>query len=660
MDKRFQNLLSSPASYLTVLVVMVTFPHFQYLPWWSIVSILLLAAWRIFIELKILPFPGKIFSALLTLSLASVVYASSGGFTGISAGSHLLVIMTFCKLIESRTYRDYMMLVILSFFIISTNFLFTQSLGTASYMLICLLVAIIVLITINQHKARIKLFDKTKLSLRLIILSIPVMLILFVFFPRITGPLWKTSDDTQQARTGLSDSMEPGQISQLIYSDELVFRARFDKIIPSHNQLYWRAMTLWDFDGQRWTQGNPVSEQIGIQIPEPGFTYNILLEPNQQKWLFLLDYPYTIDSPYQLRSDLTARSQQKISKRIQYTASSSPQITVQQPLNQANRLFAMALPNINPKARKLAFKWKSESKSTTDIIARATNYFSSQSFYYTLSPPGLTREDATDQFLFETRKGFCEHYASAFTVLMRAAGIPSRVVTGYLGGDFNPFTGELSVDQSMAHAWSEVWIVGKGWIRVDPTAAIAPERVEQNLASALKDQTDLPFHLTLNSPLIEKIRQLFDAVESKWSRWVLNYNETSQREFLKFLTGNNMNLKQIGYLFIQVLLIALTLSTLFYFLTSQKPQKDTIQKAYQDFCRKLEKAAGDQKGLAEGPVDFQQRMSRLFPAKKQAMNKIFNLYITIRFKDNDDSSTIKQFLQAVRQFRISSSDTLNS
>lgn len=651
MNASYQQLKRQPSSYVTALMLMVTLPHFQYIPSVSILGVIALSLWRLLISLKKLPAPNRLFSALITLFFAALVYQYEGGFTGITAGSHLLVMMTFCKLLESKSHRDEMLLIILSFFIVSTNFLYSQEIITAIYMFICLYVALYCLITVNQKHEYISLKNKNTLSTKMIVYSLPVMLILFIFFPRITGPLWKTSDDTQQAKTGLSDSMEPGQISKLIQSNELAFRAKFAKTPPSKKQLYWRALTLWDYDGKKWTRGNANEDEFSIKILDPGFEYTVTLEPHQKRWLFLLDLPYDISRPYQLISDFTAQSTKEVTKRLQYTAFSSTQFTSNQTLNLDNEFYALSVPEKNPLTRELAQSWRQQSSSDQEVIEKARQFFSTESFYYTLTPPGLTRTDSVDQFLFETRRGFCEHYASAFTVLMRHADIPSRIVLGYLGGQYNPLTAEYAIDQSMSHAWSEVWIENKGWVRVDPTAEIAPERVEQNLATALRDQVNLPLHLRINFPALENLRQLFDAIDSRWNQWFLDYNEKSQKQFLKFLTGNNLNLKEIGYLFMRVLLITLVISVVIYFFSSIKKRPDPFTLAYQSLCKKLARA-GLEKSINEGPKDYQARIIKKIPRQKKEIEELFKLYIQKRYSRTNSTQTERQFIRAAKRFKV--------
>ena len=518
-------------------------------------------------------------------------------------------------------------------------------------MFFCIYMTLLTLLTINQNSTTIEFTEKSKISLKMIAYSLPIMLVLFILFPRISAPLWKTDSNQSLAQSGLTDSMEPGQISQMIYSNKLVFRAAFKNTTPAQNQLYWRAITLWDFNGKKWSRHNITEPIARINILDRGFEYNITLQPNNKKWLFLLDLPYQIDNGFSINTDFTARSENPVNTLLQYNAHSSAKYFISSKLSEPVKAAALHLPAINSRTAKLALSWKQSVKRPEEIIKKAIEYFSKQNFYYTLSPPLLNQPASVDQFLFETRQGFCEHYASAFSVLMRAAGIPSRIVLGYQGGDLNPYNNIISVDQSMAHAWTEVWLENKGWVRIDPTAAIAPDRVDKNIAAALKDQTGLPLHLQLDFAFLLKIKQMLSAIDNKWNQWILNYNKASQQKFLEFLTGKHLNLKQIALLFIQVLLAVLTITALVYFLNNLKRKHDPVTEAYKKFQSKLA-TAGFKKGLNEGPKDFEKRLVSKLPAEKEKIRKIINLYVDLKFRNNKKADNVGQFIQSVKKFRL--------
>ena len=644
------NLFLKADSQLIILLFMVSLPHFEYIPWWSVGIILLLSVWRSIIVSKNKYRPGRLISALLTILTAIFIYQKAGGFTGISAGSHLLVVMVFFKLLESKNSRDYMLLVILSFFIIATNFLFSQSIATATYMFLCLFFTLITMISINQKKSVIPLREKAMISLKLIAFSLPLMIVLFLFFPRITGPLWNTNNDQPQAKTGLSDSMEPGLISQLVYSNELVFRAKFNNQIPPQHKLYWRALTLLNFNGKKWTTTSETESSAVLHINSSGYEYTVTMEASHKKWLFLLDLPYQISNKHHISSDFTSHTDKAINSLIQYTANSSQNYYITNKLDPNFKSLALSTPRLNNKARQLAAIWREQSTSPEEIINQALAFFTQQGFSYTLSPARLTRANAIDQFLFETREGFCEHYASAFAILMRHAGIPSRIVLGYLGGEFNPIDNIISVNQSMAHSWTEVWIDGKGWIRIDPTAAIAPERINLNVSSALKDKENLPLHLKINSETLLAIKQFMSAIDNQWNQWVLNYDETHQKKFLKFLTGTDYSLKDISNLFIQIILLTLLLTGFAYLFNNLKKKKDPVKNDYQLFLKKLNKA-GLPKQPSEGPRDYKNRLIKHFPAQKQEISFIMENYINLRYKKDTANASAERLRKAIRQFR---------
>jgi len=641
-------------SQLIILMLMVSLPHFEYIPWWSVILVLLLSVWRSLIISKNKYRPGKVISASLTILSAIFIYQKSGGFSGISAGSHLLVVMAFFKLLESKNSRDYMLLVILSFFIIATNFLFSQSIATAAYMFLCLFCTLITMVSINQNKSVVPLREKAFISLKLIAFSLPIMIVLFLFFPRITGPLWNTNNDQPQAKTGLSDSMEPGLISQLVYSNELVFRAKFSNQIPPQHKLYWRAITLLNFNGKKWTTTSESEASAVLHINSSGYEYTVTMEASNKKWLFLLDLPYQISNKHHISSDFTSHTDKAINSLIQYTANSSQNYYISNNLDPHFESLALTTPGLNNKSRKLAEKWRQQSASSEEIINQALAFFTQQGFSYTLSPARLTRANGIDQFLFETREGFCEHYASAFAILMRHAGIPSRIVLGYLGGELNPIDNIISVDQSMAHSWTEVWINGKGWVRIDPTAAIAPDRINLNVSSALKDKKNLPLHLKINSETLLAIKQFMSAIDNQWNQWVLNYDETHQKKFLKFLTGADYSLKDISNLFIQIILITLLLTGFAYLFNNLKKKKDPIKNDYQLFLKKLTKA-GLPKKISEGPRDYKDRLIKHFPAQKQEISFIIENYINLRYRKEIANASAERLRKAIRQFRVKKS-----
>jgi transglutaminase-like putative cysteine protease len=328
--------------------------------------------------------------------------------------------------------------------------------------------------------------------------------------------------------------MHPGDISRLIQSDELAFRAEFKARQPTPQQLYWRGPVLWDYDGRTWLTHTPPDfvplHAAGLGEP---LTYRLILEPQRQPWLLLLGLPKRLPPlpGSHLGPDLQWQSDKPIDQRLQYEVEAWPDYRLQADTPPGPR--ALALPaEGDPQARELARQWQAQSANDAAIVARALTLFRQEPFHYTLAPPPLGL-NAVDGFLFASRRGFCEHYAGSFVFLMRAAGVPARVVTGYQGGEKNPLGGHYVIRGRDAHAWAEVWLAGQGWVRVDPTAAVAPSRVERGIAGAL------PAHERIggfvDAGWLMPLRLTWDLVNNQWNVWVLGYDDDRQRRLLERL-----------------------------------------------------------------------------------------------------------------------------
>ena len=416
---------------------------------------------------------------------------------GREAGVTLLVLLATLKLMELRNARDAMVLIYLACFIIITNFFYSQTIPTALYLLATMMVIVATWVQLQAQNIALK--PRLRIAAVLLMQALPLTLILFILFPRVQGPLWGLPQDAY-ASTGLDERMSPGSLSRLGMSEAVAFRVTYNGKPPRRDQMYWRGPVLWNFDGRTWTPG------ISLPTIVPKFTgldqaidYVVTLEPHNKHWLFALDVPEKltisdkVSVPAILTNDFQLLNKEPVHARMRYAARSSLvyRANVQESERQLQR--ALQLPRQgDPRARQLAAQWRAGSKDDAAIINTALSYFSKNGFVYTLEPP-LYGADGVDDFLFGARQGFCEHYASAFVFLMRAANIPARVVTGYLGGEFNDVGNYYIVRQSDAHAWAEVWLAGQGWVRVDPTGVIAPGRVERGLSASVSDNAALPF-----------------------------------------------------------------------------------------------------------------------------------------------------------------------
>jgi len=558
------------------------------------------------------------------------------------------------KLLESRQRRDYMLLIALSFFIIVTNFLFSQSIPTVIYMLVTVLVLVMSLIYLNLDQAPLSLYRRFRLALKFLLQALPMMLVLFVLFPRIPGPLWKLPDDVKNARTGLDDTMTPGNIAQLAESDELAFRVKFDGPPPAQNRLYWRALVLWQFDGRSWQRGerntNPWPTMEGLGQP---VAYTLTMEPHDRNWLFALDMPTGAPTGARFNNNYELRARDKITSLHRYRLRSYLDYRIQRRLSGWERHAGLRLPaNSNPRTLALGRRWRQQFGTPQAVIDKALSNFYRQDFIYTLRPPPTLSFDPVDQFLFDSRKGFCEHYASAFTLLMRAAGIPARVVTGYQGGILNPVNNYLRVRQSDAHAWSEVWLADRGWVRIDPTAAIAPERVERSLDAALPEDAFRPLYMRMDVGPLKQLGFYWDALDNRWKQWVIGYNSQLQQRLLSDWLQRNVQYGDIILLLVISTGLVTLLVSLYIFRPAPTSSPDPYQQLYARFCHKLARA-GLPRPDHQGPQDYASEAAQRFPGQQRAIGLITRLYINARFRSHGSPQQLRRMRQLVHRLKLS-------
>ncbi|KYC29335.1 Transglutaminase domain protein [Sterolibacterium denitrificans] len=589
---------------------------------------------------------------------------------GRSVGVALLALLCSLKLLEARTTRDGFVLVLLGCFMLLGQFFHSQGMTDAVLMLAGVLVVTATLAMLNYP--RHETLPVLRLAGRLLLQAMPLMLALFVLFPRIQGPLWGLPADAFAGTMGLSDSMSPGNIAQLSQSGAVAFRARFggefDGRAPAQSSLYWRGPVLNNFDGRTWTvRQQPALTELPYAPTGKPVEYSLTLEPHDKQWLFALDLPTMLPSDTSMSGDFQLLARRPVRGRMRYELRSAlpigpiapraPTTTAEDNRQDAALKAALQLPAAyNPRTRALAASWRKELRGDARAIAqRMLDYLHDEDFYYTLRPP-LLGANSVDELLFETRRGFCEHYAAAFVFMMRAAGIPARVVTGYQGGELNPVDGTLIVRQSDAHAWAEVWFAGAtgtvgtagtmetagpGWQRVDPTAAIAPMRVERSLADALPagEREILPLITRLPFPWLRDVRLRLDALSNTWNQWVIGYNQQRQRNLLDKLGVDAGDWRQMSLLF-SVLSGVLMLGLLAWALHVRQTA-DPVVAAWQRLSKKLAPL-----NLArhpwEGPEAYMRRIhARLraeektaAPADRQraeAVAAIADLYIRLRY-----------------------------
>lgn len=633
---------------ILVSLALVAAPHALHLPAWIPAFALAMLAARFYFGMARKPLPNRWLLLVVALACVAGIGFSYRTLYGRDVGVALLTVMISLKLMEMKAPRDTMVVLLLAYFLVITNFFYSQTIPTALYMLFVVWVITATMVGLQYRASRAPAARVLGQSAAMILQAVPVMVVLFLLFPRIQGPLWGLPQINVAARTGLSDTMSPGDVSVLGLSDEVAFRVLFENPPEKPSQLYWRGPVFNVFDGQTWHGGLSLTvRDIPFEPLSEPLRYTVTLEPHDRRWLFAIDLPTAAPPDGLLTSDLQMRSRRLVRERLRYRVESVPRYRVGVNERAYDLNSALRLPDsVAPRARALAQAWKQESASQREIIERALNMFRTQPFIYTLAPPSLG-DDPVDEFLFSTRSGFCEHYASSFTFLMRAAGIPARVVTGYLGGEINPMDGYLVVRQSEAHAWTEIWLPGEGWVRVDPTAAVSPLRVEGGLSAAVPASERDP----LRANRLDWVRQMrfaWDAVANSWNQWVLGYNPERQVRFL-----SQMGLQEATWQNMVVVLIAASaavVSSLAALLLWRllRRRRGPVERLYGKYCARMARRGAARRG-SEGPVDFAARIALQFPELRENAQKVAALYVALRYgRNSGDAALMRRLRDAVR------------
>ena len=634
--------------WLVAALIVVAAPHAARMPWWLTLLTLCLYAWRVWFALNRAPLPSR----WLVLGVAAMailaVWMETRTVFGRTSGIFLLVTFSGLKLLETKTQRDAAVVAFLGYFLVITNFLYTQSIPTAIAMCAAIYMLTVTLVGLAAPQRA------TRANLRtggiLLAHAAPAALALFLLFPRVSGPLWGLPQDAYTGISGLSDSMAPGNLSRLVLSDAVAFRAEFEGEPPPHRLLYWRGPVLWDFDGRSWNVGPAFLARYSP--PESGgvrYKYSVLLEPHNRTWLFALESAATMPERTRFTPDGQLLTAFPVRARMRYAVES---ISEAEPLPQETITLlrrALRLPaDFNPRTLALGQQWREQSSSDAQILQRAIEFLRAGKYQYTLEPPLLAR-DSVDDFLFNTRSGFCEHFASAFTFLMRAAGVPARVVMGYQGGDLNPLDRVITVRQLDAHAWSEVFIRGRGWVRIDPTVAAAPRRIETGLARSVADAAALPFLSRTDFSLLLGMRHRWEALAHKWNVWVLGYNPERQRDFMALLGVRDADWRALTATLFT--LLGIFTAVLLAWSLRRLARPDPVQKAWLRFCGKLA-ARGLQRSPQEGPRDYSERAARALPASRQAILRIAALYLALRYGKQAGADGVARLRRMVRELQL--------
>ncbi len=632
----------------------VALPLYPHMPLLVLLATAILTLWMLLIVSGRISQPGRFVVFMLTVMVVAVLMKSFGTIFGQQPGSAMLLLLSFLKLFEMKSTRDIAIVIFMGFFLVASKFFYSQSLLIAIHVFIVVVYLTSLLIVFSDRLGTTRFNARMYKSLRMIIQAVPLMLILFVLFPRIPGPLWGLPKDAQTATTGLSDEMSPGSINRLVGSGEVAFRVKFSDDPPMRSELYWRGLALPNYDGKTWRIENaPSYAQPLLVVPDDEdtrYTYTVMLEPHNQRWLYALESMIEYEGLLVVTREMQLLTRNKVMDVMSYTLRSDTRVE-NRGLFEPERRKNLALPDqLNSKSVAFARKLFNESNRDSRLyITNVLKHFREKSFFYTLSPP-LLGESAMDDFLFGTRRGFCEHYASAFVYLMRAAGIPSRVIVGYQGGAMHPFDDYMIVRQSDAHAWAEVWFVDEGWVRVDPTAAVSPTRIENGIGNAGLERDLLPAILISDNAIFQRARFMWDSFHNHWNQWVVGYNRNRQKELLELLGFYNASSGDLVMWLVVLMTCAGSLVAWWVVRKAPAKQKDVIRLYYDRFCRTLEKA-GIVHYPNEGASEFMARVVKILPAKQHELSMITGDYERLRYGSDNNEKRIKRYIRAVRRFR---------
>jgi transglutaminase-like putative cysteine protease len=627
--------------------------HVDRVPPWASVACAGLILWRLAATRRGLWLPGPVTRALLALGMAAVVLARFHTLNGLAAGTTLLLLMAALKLLETRGTRDQLVLIGAGLFLLLAACLDRQDLArTPLYALqawlCCAALAALATPALPVRAA-------FELAGRALLLALPLAALLFVFFPRLAGSFWAIPRGNV-ALTGLSDSMTPGGIAQLVGDYSPAFRVRFEDARPAVDALYWRGPVLHEFDGQTWRRSESDAHlRQRLEYTGAPVRYRVSLGPTRRRFWFALDLPaHTAAARVALSYDNVLLGSDPINEPVSYEVVSYLRAHALDPLGAAARREDTALPPAaNPRTRELAQTLYQRAGTDAAFVAAVLDYLRSGGFVYSLEPQPLGH-DAVDELLFRTREGFCGHYASAFVTLMRAAHVPARVVTGYLGGEWNPIGEFLQVRQADAHAWAEVWLEGRGWTRVDPTAVVAPERLRRGILDLMPNAFSASERLMYGSAWLRGLLQRWAAANAWWGDHVVKFDYASQLDLLGRLGIRSPDARDLGWGFTAALLLWLTLIAWYVGRAERRPAADALARAYLRLCRKLARVA-EPRAPHQGPLAYLAVIAVHRPDLGARVRGLIERYARLRYGPAtaaDDAAEIAAFARAVARLKL--------
>lgn len=642
-------------AWLLTAQVVVLLPHLPRLPWWVALLWIGCALWRVQIQRMRWRYPGTVLKATALVAILFAVFITQGTLIGLDATVMFLLMLFMLKLLEMRSPRDALVLIYLGFFVLATAFLFDQGIPLTLYQCASLLVLVAALVGLQQSAGRNDPLRALRLGGVMLLQAIPLLLVLFIFFPRLE-PLWSVNMPGGSSKTGLSDNMSPADIANLARSPELAFRASFEGEIPPLRTLYWRALTLSRFDGRAWSQDRWLNNLPSPPLDTSGeaIDYRVIAGASGQHWLYSLSGATSEDEYVRRKYDFTLQSIAPLNSTFGYSARSYPDAAMQvEGLTEMQRTRQLELPpEGDPRSRQWAQELRQQNSNDADLVQALLGHFNQQPFFYTLNPTPLGQH-SNDEFLFDTRRGFCEHYAGAMTFVLRAAGIPARVAAGYQGGEINNRGGYVLVHQFDAHAWVEVWLEGQGWVSVDPTFQVAPERIEQGLEEAVRGEGSFLEDSFLSGSRyrgvtwLNEARLAWDNINYQWQLRVLNFKGEEQMGLFRRWLGT-ADWQKVGLVVLGVAGAIMLLQTLWW-LRPQRKSGSAQQRTWARLDQRLTRLRL-QALPGEGPRAWQQRLQAALPAQRSAIISFFDEFVRQSYAATDSASRAdqQQLQQALR------------
>jgi protein-glutamine gamma-glutamyltransferase len=644
-----------PALWLTLAAFAAAFAlHVDQMPPWCSAAATLALLWRGAAEAGAMALPGKVLRTLLTLALIAATIASFRTLSGLSAGGSLLLVMGAAKLLETRHRRDAVIVVVVSLTLLMAACLDRQSLPRLPLYLVVGWIACAALTALGgtrESRSAHRAFARAGTAL---LLGLPFALVCFVFVPRLPGALWG-GPGSSGAQTGLDDQMSPGSISDLSLSDEPAFRVRFEGPLPNPEARYWRGPVLHDFDGYTWRRipGQAALSQRSEYLG-PALHYHVMLEAHSRNWLYGLDSVKSVSQRgARIDFDGQIRMFRAVTAPLSYDAESYLNSRFTQPLSILGRRIDTRLPkDRNPRTLALAASMRAQASDDSAYTRAVLNYFRDGGFRYTLTPP-LLDYNSIDDLLFNTRLGFCGHFASAYVTLMRAAGIPARVVTGYLGGEWNSVGNYLLVRQSGAHAWAEVWLEGRGWVRIDPTAVVAPARLQQGLRDLLPGSGSVASRVIQGSAWLRAMRDRWDATNNWWQERVINFNLGTQLDLMRYLGLGTVDYQQLALLLVSGAGLWVLAAVLWLRRKPRLVKPDEVARLWLKFIAIL-----GRHGLTipahEPPLRIALRASRVLPGLADPIRDFTQRYLRLRYGKPDWDADLAALRNDLRRLRAHS------